>query len=226
MINQKTIMENKTLITREKLFDLYGDDILSHGERPRNVYLFAKKHGLEEKDFYDYFSGFEHMEREMLEHLFSKSIELTQKVEHREAGTAKGVLLNLYFIFFENLTMNRSLVLMILGRDFMPGTKVLYSLRETHRKLVRTLNFNDYDLPGKTGENFRNLNEKAREEVLWLHLVSCLEFWRKDTSPAFEKTDIYIEKTIDTGFELADNEPVRKAIDLGKFLWKETFRKH
>jgi ubiquinone biosynthesis protein COQ9 len=56
-------------------------------------------------------------------------------------------------------------------------------------------------------------------------LVSAIEFWKKDTSPSFEKTDIFIEKTIDTGFELMDNEPLRKVVDLGKFLFKEKFKK-
>ena len=59
---------------------------------------------------------------------------------------------------------------------------------------------------------------------MWLHLISVLEFWKMDQSPDFEKTDIFIEKTIDTGFEFLDSEPLRKAIDLGKFLWKEKFK--
>ena len=71
---------------------------------------------------------------------------------------------------------------------------------------------------------FRKFNEKSRQEALWLHLVSAIDFWKKDTSPDFEKTDIFIEKTVDTGFELMDNEPLRKVFDLGKFLWKENFK--
>ncbi|WP_181876066.1 hypothetical protein [Chryseobacterium carnipullorum] len=39
-----------------------------------------------------------------------------------------------------------------------------------------------------------------------------------------KKTDLFIEKTVDTGFELIDNEPLRKMVDLGKFLWKEKFK--
>ena len=31
-------------------------------------------------------------------------------------------------------------------------------------------------------------------------------------------------KTIDTGFEFLNNEPLKKIIDLGKFLWKEKFQ--
>ena len=66
--------------------------------------------------------------------------------------------------------------------------------------------------------------DKTREEALWLHLISIIEFWKKDQSPSFEKTDLYIEKTIDTGFEFINNEPLKKVMDLGKFLWKEKFK--
>ena len=57
--------------------------------------------------------------------------------------------------------------------------------------------------------------------MTWFQFLFTLKFWIEDTSLSFEKTDIFIEKTIDTGFELMDNVPLRKVFDLGKFLWKE-----
>ncbi|MEG1668525.1 MAG: TetR/AcrR family transcriptional regulator, partial [Chryseobacterium sp.] len=129
-------------------------------------------------------------------------------------------------IFFENMTMNRSLVLMILGNNQLHCAKISNQLKETHRHFITTLDFNDWEMIQKAKDDVKNFHEKAREEALWLHLVSAIEFWKKDTSPAFEKTDIFIEKTIDTGFELMDNEPLRKVVDLGKFLFKEKFKKN
>lgn len=122
--------------------------------------------------------------------------------------------------------MNRSLVLMILGNDQSHAAKILNQLKETHRDFIKTLDFNDWNIIEKSKDHIKNFHEKAREEALWLHLVSAIEFWKKDTSPSFEKTDVYIEKTIDTGFELMDNEPLRKVLDLGKFLFKENFKKN
>jgi hypothetical protein len=52
----------------------------------------------------------------------------------------------------------------------------------------------------KAKDSIKNFNEKSREEALWLHFLSIIEFWQKDESPSFEKTDLFIEKTIDTGF--------------------------
>ena len=217
-------MQEQVHITQEKIFELYGDYLLNHGEKPKNVYLFAKENNFEEKEFYHYFSGFEQIESEILNHLFTKSLELASEVNSSSEVTTKEKLLNVYYIFFENMTMNRSLVLSILGSNKIQNIKTLQNLRETHQQFVNTLDFNEWEMIEKAKEDIRKFNEKSRQEVLWLHLVSAIDFWKKDTSPDFEKTDIFIEKTIDTGFELMDNEPLRKVFDLGKFLWKENFK--
>lgn len=217
-------MQEQAHITQEKIFELYGDYLLNHGEKPKNVYLFAKGNNFEEKEFYQYFSGFEQIEREILNHLFTKSLELASEVNSSSEVTTKEKLLNVYYIFFENMTMNRSLVLSILGSNKIQNIKTLQNLRETHKQFVNTLDFNEWEMIEKAKEDIRKFNEKSRQEALWLHLVSAIDFWKKDTSPDFEKTDIFIEKTIDTGFELMHNEPLRKVFDLGKFLWKENFK--
>ena len=160
----------------------------------------------------------------MITHLFERSVELASEVNDTDTITAKEKLLNVYFIFFENMTMNRSLVLMILGKDKMNSIKILQSLKEAHKSFVKTLDFNEMEILKNAKGDVKNFTEKSREEALWLHLMSCIEFWKKDNSPSFEKTDLFIEKTVDTGFELIDNEPLRKIVDLGKFLWKEKFK--
>lgn len=218
-------MEQENIITEEKIFELYGDYILNHGERPKNIYRFAKDNEFEEKDFYDYFSSFEQIEKSMLVNLFNKSVELATEVNSSDQITSKEKLLNVYFIFFENMTMNRSLVLMILGNNKLHSAKIFSHLKEAHRQFIKILDFNDWEIIQKAKDDVKNFHEKAREEALWIHLVSAIDFWKKDTSPSFEKTDIFIEKTIDTVFELMDNEPLRKVVDLGKFLFKEKFKK-
>jgi tetracycline repressor-like protein len=48
-----------------------------------------------------------------------------------------------------------------------------------------------------------------------------MKFWIDDTSPSFEKTDIYIEKSVQASFDLIDTTPLKSLIDFGKFLYKE-----
>lgn len=215
--------KNKT--SQEKIFSDYSNYLLKNGTHPQNVYQFAEAYHFEEQDFYQYFSSFEHLEKQILKHFFQKSLELTHEIEGYEEMTSKERLLNLYFIFFENLTMNRSLVLMILGKKNLSTLQKLHELKSEHQKFIKTLDFNDLEILEKAKDSIKNFNEKSREEALWLHFLSIIEFWEKDVSPSFEKTDLFIEKTIDTGFEFLNNEPLRKIFDLGKFLWKEKFQK-
>ena len=216
-------MKNKD-INKEKLLSLYGDYILSNGEKPKNIYLFAKENDFEEENFYQYFSGFEQIEKEILNHFFTKSLELCEQTENWNEMTSKEKLLNLHFTFFENLTMNRSLVLMILGETKRKEWIILQELRKNFLEFTKQLSFENLEILEKAKESIKNFNEKTREEALWLHFISIIEFWKKDQSPSFEKTDLYIEKTIDTGFEFINNEPLKKVMDLGKFLWKEKFK--
>lgn len=216
-------MKNKN-INKEKLLSLYGDYILSNGEKPKNIYLFAKENDFEEENFYQYFSGFEQIDKEILNHFFTKSLELCEQTENWNEMTSKEKLLNLHFTFFENLTMNRSLVLMILGETKRKEWIILQELRKNFLEFTKQLTFENLEILEKAKESIKNFNEKTKEEALWLHFISIIEFWKKDQSPSFEKTDLYIEKTIDTGFEFINNEPLKKVMDLGKFLWKEKFK--
>lgn len=218
-------MKKEIPITEEKIFELYADYILSHGEQPKSIYQFAKENKFEEQKFYDFFTSFDQLEKQILVKLFSKSLELVNEVNNGDGMTSKEKILNVYYIFFENLTMNRSLVMMILGNQKLPLSKNLLSLKKIHQEYIKTLDFSSWEVLENAKENIKNPHEQIRENVLWLHLVSAIEFWKNDSSPAFEKTDIFIEKTIDTGFELMDNEPLRKVFDLGKFLWKEKFNR-
>lgn len=217
-------MKNKSALSSQFIFTQYSDYLLSAGERPKNVYLFMKENKFEEKEFYRFFSSFDQLEREILNHFFTKSVELVIDKTQKDAVSAKEKLLNLYFVFFENLTMNRSLVLTILGESKLQNLKILEALRKSFFDFIDTLNFKDVEIIEKANQDIQKINQKSRQGALWLHLLSVIEFWRTDKSPDFEKTDIFIEKTIDTGFELLDNEPLRKVIDLGKFLWKEKIK--
>ncbi|KFE98244.1 hypothetical protein IX39_17815 [Chryseobacterium formosense] len=81
-------------ISEEIILELYGDYVLNHGEKPKNIYRFAKDNEFEKKNFYDYFASFEQIEKQMLVNLFLKSVELAAEVNEAEEITSKEKLLN------------------------------------------------------------------------------------------------------------------------------------
>ena len=70
-------------------------------------------------------------------------------------------------------------------------------------------------------ETIEKVQTKTLKESAWLQLLFTMKFWLEDTSSSFEKTDIFIEKAVNTSFDLIDTKPLKSIIDLGKFLFKE-----
>ncbi|MET0945926.1 MAG: TetR family transcriptional regulator C-terminal domain-containing protein, partial [Flavobacterium sp.] len=94
----------------------------------------------------------------------------------------------------------------------------LTSLRESFKEYVAEILTDDYRLEQ---EKFQKFQEKGIQESAWLQLMMTIKFWMDDDSAAFEKTDIFIEKSVNASFELMNVAPLNHLIDFGKFLFKE-----
>ena len=70
-------------------------------------------------------------------------------------------------------------------------------------------------------QNLTQFQPAIFSEAAWVQLLFTIKFWMEDSSPGFEKTDILIEKSINTVFEVFNNTPLEQVFDLGKFLFKE-----
>ena len=62
---------------------------------------------------------------------------------------------------------------------------------------------------------------KTLKESAWFQLLLTIKYWLEDTSPSFERTDIFIEKAVNTSFDLINIKPLKSVLDLGKFLYKD-----
>jgi hypothetical protein len=65
------------------------------------------------------------------------------------------------------------------------------------------------------------IQDRALQESAWLQLMLTMKFWMDDTSASFEKTDIFIEKSVNTSFDVLNIAPLKSIIDFGKFIFKE-----
>jgi len=198
----------------------YVDYLLSTGERPRNVYSFCEKIGIEEAQFYSFYASFDHIEQCVFTDIFNSTIALLTKSENFEQYDAKTKLISFYFTYFEQLTANRSLILHLLqAKQFdLRNLKKLSALRIAFKNMVNELPIEYFKVPD---EKIQKLQTKGLSEMAWFQFLACLKFWIDDHSPSFEKTDLFIEKSINASFELIQNPPLENLLDFGKFLWKE-----
>ena len=211
--------------TQEKILDFYSKYVLRNNKKPLNVFTFCEEHNMSESEFYGYYANFEQLEEDYLRFFLQQSIMLISAEENYIHDLPKNKMLSLYFTFIEQLTMNRSLIIYLLGseKNNLTQLKKVWSLKPDFVAFVKSLDLSTpmIDVENDKMEKLEKFKNKGIEELNWGNFLAILKFWLEDTSPNFEKTDIFIEKSVDTGFELLDVKPLRKLVDLGKFLFDE-----
>ncbi|WP_338039009.1 TetR family transcriptional regulator C-terminal domain-containing protein [Maribacter litopenaei] len=138
------------------------------------------------------------------------------------AFTNRDKLLTFFYTFFEMLTLNRSYVLFALTQsgNQLKSLEQLKGLRIYFKDFAKELIADGNEQ--KTSKITKH-NPSIFSEGAWLQLLFLLKFWMNDESQGFEKTDMAIEKSVNTVFDLFDNTPLENIVDFGKFLYKETF---
>jgi hypothetical protein len=213
-------MPKKKEINALELISLYMTYILEHNSKPSSVYAFAKQNKFEEAIFYKFFGSFEAVEKSIFNAFFENTIAALAKSNDYETFDARNKLLSFYYTFFENLTANRSYVVATLNSKKLDLKKLeaLSSLKTSFTNYIDALEIETIDLKQK---NIVQIQQKSIKETAWLQLLITIKFWLDDSSANFEKTDIFIEKSVNTSFDLIDSTPLKSIIDFGKFLYKE-----
>lgn len=213
-------MANKKNSTKDNIISWYMEFVLENNHQPKSVFSFAKENNFEEADFYKFYGSFEAIEEAIFSEFFHHAIKVLKKSDEFKNYDSRNKLLSFYFTFFEILTANRSYVVYALenAKKDMKKLKSLKSLKSDYTKFIEELNIERIELKQEILEKIQNTSLK---ESSWIHFVITMKFWMDDVSPSFEKTDIFIEKSINARFDLMDIKPLKSIIDFGKFILKE-----
>ncbi|CAI8236886.1 MAG: Uncharacterised protein [Formosa sp. Hel1_33_131] len=213
-------MAKKIPLTQNKLVQFYMDYVLEHNHAPKSIYTFAKSNGFEEADFYQFFANFEVLESAIFSLFFTNTLETLESSKDYPTYDSRNQLLSFYFTFFENLTANRSYVVYALNESSnqLENLKKLKGLRSKFLNYIDQLDIEVLQIKNKQLEQIK---DSIVQETYWIQLMLTLKFWLDDTSTSFEKTDIFIEKSINASFDLINISPLKSFVDFGKFLIKE-----
>lgn len=214
-------MAKKKTITESNIIDLYMDYVLIHNHKPKSIYAFAKENNFEEQKFYEFFGTFEALEQSIFKVFFDNAHQMLEKSEDYSTFDAKNKLLSFYYTFFEILTANRSYVVHALegvDTNSKKSLKTLVHLKKQFTNYIEHLDIKTVDLKQ---DQLVKLQNRGLKESAWFQLLVTMKFWLDDTSSSFEKTDIFIEKSVKASFDLIDPTPLKSIIDFGKFLFKE-----
>ena len=213
------VMVEPTVIDDNYIITLYMEHVLMGEHEPKTIYAFCKNNNIEESDFYSFFGSFDGLKQE----IWNKFLENTITTLHNDASfgtySPKNKLLTLYFTLFEVLTLNRSYVLYVL-KDNTKGMNNLMQLKQfrmTFKEFIK----NHVATEESANKTVSKFTTPAYSEGAWIQFLLILKYWMDDNSKGFERTDIIIEKSVNTVVDLLDSKPLENIIDLGKFLWSE-----
>lgn len=209
---------SKKSVTKDQIISKYMNFVLESERLPKSIFKFCKEIKISEAEFYIHFGSFESLQKGVWAAFFEQTMKVISKSTEYEDFGKREKLLTFYFTLFEILTLNRSYILFNLKNPLDLGQ--LSDMRIHFLDYIHTLS--EF---GGEGEQLKQYSAKAIEELGWAQFLVILRFWIKDDSAQFEKTDVMIEKTINTTFDVVDTTPIKSVIDYAKFLFKETVGK-
>ncbi len=206
-------------INRDRIIEGYVEYVLENGKEPVSLYKFAKSLNLKEEELYAFYTSFEAMKAAVWEMIFEQTVAELQTQEVYPGYSAREKLLGFYFTWVEHLKKKRSYLLSLYNKQAAwkaPYPQEIKGFKEKFKDFV-----GDIVLEGKETEEIANrpyISDKY-DEALWLQVMFLFQFWLKDTSKAFEKTDAAIEKSVNLAFDLMGKSAVDSFVDFAKFLY-------
>lgn len=203
--------------TAEEIQSAYIDYVLTKGTKPASVYVFAKDNNLTEEEFYNFFGSFDGIEESIWTGLCQKALNEVQNQKIWDQYSSREKTLAFFYALIELLKSKRSFVLYSLKQS---GQKIgTPSILKGVKNLFESFASGLVDQGVESGElaDRRFLTSKYKD-ALWVQFGVIVNFWAKDSSAGFEKTDEAIEKGINVTFDLFGKSPLDSLFDYGKFM--------
>lgn len=221
--------------TLEKIRKAYTEYVLEHGKQPTSVFQFVKKLKIPESEFYTHYASFDAIEADVWLTFFQQARQTIESDETYQTYSVREKLLAFYYTWIELLKAQRSFAVYSFGRLREQGAGHMHTV---HQKMGRPTPVSSQVLrPFKEAFNdfARDLLLEGREsreveprpfltdrypKALWVETLYILDFWVRDVSKNFERTDTIIEKAVNTTFDLIGRSPLDSLFDLAKFVYQ------
>lgn len=212
--------KKSTKMGKDKIVEKYMEYVLEQDRVPQSVFKFTKEIGVKESEFYEHFGSIAGIQKAIWTTFYDHTMALLQKNKDFAGYANREKMLSFFYTFFELLGLNRSYVLFALSghANMLKNFEQLKGLRKQIRGFAT-----DLIDEGNADKQLRitQHNPVVFSEGAWVQTLFLLKFWMEDDSAGFEKTDLAIEKSVNTIFDVFDNTPLESLIDFGKFLFKE-----
>ena len=223
--------------TLEKIRKAYTDYVLEHGKQPTSVFQFAKKLKITEADFYKDYTSFDAIEADVWLTFFTEAKTTVEADATYQGYSVREKLLAFYYTWIELLKAQRSFAVYSYDRLNPTSQRESGAIARAGMRARRQTANSRVLQPFKEAffDYARDLLAEGREskeveprpfvtdrypDALWAQTLFLLDFWVRDVSKNFEKTDTAIEKAVNTAFDLIGRSPLDTLFDFAKFIYQ------
>jgi AcrR family transcriptional regulator len=200
--------------------------VVDKQREPCSIGSFARGVEIDEQKLYEHFGSLSRLKQSILDDIFSDVRSILNAEELYEGYSAREQLLAFYFTLFERLKEERSYFLarlrcfptlsdvQVIG-EFFWGARS--QVKETLGAILRK---------GEQGGEIpkRFLLSRLYAQLLWTHFLFLLSYWRFDSSPNFEQTDIAVEKSCHLVMDLLGRGAIDSGVEMLSFLLRPSAR--
>lgn len=208
----------KKINYKQRIIEQYKRHVLTEGDDPHSVFLFAEKLDMTEAQFYQYFTSFESLKSHIWLEFFEDTLSVLLKDAAYSNYSSREKLLAFYYTLLEHLKRDRSFVKYCFEskskKEIVPD--FLKVFKPHFEKYVNELISEGVET--KEIQKRPVIGDKYHE-ALWLQLLFVVNFWLKDNSQQFQNTDAAVEKAVTLSFDLMGPGPLDTMLDFAKFLY-------
>ena len=201
---------------RQQILNAYEAHLRREGHPPVSVFRFAEAHGFTERDFFAEFPSLEAVESAWW---VARLDHVTGSVESGPAWdsfSARHRMLAFLFAFAEASLDFRSLLLVRLqGRSVLTNPPELAAFEDRFLGFAQRL-LEHGRLHGEIAS--RGPLSRLYPQAAYRLFRSVIDFHLRDSSPRYERTDAFIEKSTTVLFDLIGRQVLDSGFDLLRFL--------
>ncbi|MGC6465482.1 MAG: TetR family transcriptional regulator C-terminal domain-containing protein [Akkermansiaceae bacterium] len=203
-------------ISKAELTEAYLSHLLEHGKAPASVYHFCKELEIEERQFYQCASSFKALEGSVWKELFEKTHSVLEADGDYPEYPVRQKLAAFYYTFFEVALNHRSFIeLRFAGFPGGLACPSLKGFREAFEGYVNGL-VNEGLESGEVANRGKLSGTYAR--AFFAQWVFIVDFWLKDESDQFSRTDALIDKSVSLALDAVGSQVIDSAFDMLRFL--------
>ncbi len=203
---------------KAKLIQAYKDLTLEKGQFPVSIFAVCEKAEVPRPQFQQHFGNFGQMQQAIWEDYFYSTIRTIEGADQYAEYMVREKLLAFYFTFLEVLGQDREFVKMF-------------------ERQMGVWNYNPECLEAMKPLFLAYLTElveegKATEEIAeryvlggdypgwhWPQFLYLINFWMRDKSSGFQRTDQAVEKAVNMGFDIMGRNVLDSVFDFARFAF-------